>query len=899
MALFCEKASLVTESDVEQKFIYAFLTAPLPMGFGFNDTQILTKHILRQQTIGKGQNQKYYYPDYLVSIRGVPICVIEAKKPNEELSAAFSEARLYSAEINSKFPHDINSCKFIIVCNGNETWAGYYDQAEPIIKLKFDDFSTENKKYTEFLKFCSLDKMLEIANQPYIVMRGKSLYNTPVSQLKGKRVQNETIQDNAFGRTFIIENRNIFDPQTEEDREIIVDNAYIPSAKREQHIDPIYREIRKFEMPNKDDYISIATKEPTELVQKISKRIDDKVESYSLILLIGNVGSGKTTFIRYFKRKFLEEKQSELAQKCDWIFLNMNSAPINNSEIYDWIKQDIITQLKNNHKCTDFLSIDTIKKIFRKEVREFENGLGQLLKNNESEYNSKLYGILSSSMNNNNTLLISLLQYFKESAGTFPIIVLDNCDKRNKEEQLLMFQVAEWLRNTFKCLVILPMRDSTYDQYRNEPPLDTVVKDLVFRIDPPDLLKVLQSRLDYIIRNTIQEDRTYTLDNGVSVDIGNYELIEYFKCILMAIRQNSMTLDIFYRLSDRNTRYGIQIFEDFCKSGHINSSDFLMMRTVGKEYVLPSHKFLNALLRKNRKYYNGEESNFINLFGSDYHDDLPDPFVRIDILKWLQVKSQQIDKDKEKLFVVSDIIKDLQLIGHKDTIIYRELNYMIKKGLILCETLLLKATVDDRVRITLTGRLHLSLLTNMTYIAACAENINFRNTDVMMRISRRLALPQYLSKISVYLNAKDAIEYLIDYRQFFLQGQHSFIKEDECISIYDMQDSKNSLDKWRENDIELKNWTICYEKYSNNTVIEAVIVKKEQGAVICKFDDYYKLKGFLSVIGDQYKLSDEIYQTLEKNDIIQCRVISYDLQHDSYQLCYMSLIKHLEGEQSH
>ena len=135
MALFCDKNSLVTESDVEQKFIYAFLTAPIPMGFGLNDTQILTKHILRQQLIGKGQKQKYYYPDYLISIRGIPVCVVEAKKPKEDLENAFAEARLYASEINAKFPHHINSCKYIIVCNGDETWAGYCDQAQTVMTV--------------------------------------------------------------------------------------------------------------------------------------------------------------------------------------------------------------------------------------------------------------------------------------------------------------------------------------------------------------------------------------------------------------------------------------------------------------------------------------------------------------------------------------------------------------------------------------------------------------------------------------------------------------------------------------------------------------------------------------------------------------------------------------------
>ena len=196
-----------------------------------------------------------------------------------------------------------------------------------------------------------------------------------------------------------------------------------------------------------------------------------------------------------------------------------------------------------------------------------------------------------------------------------------------------MFEVAQWLRTTFSCIVILPMRDTTYDVYRYEPPLDTVVKDLVFRIDPPDLFKVIQARLDYIIRITNQTDTSYVLQNGMNVSVKRMELIEYFRCILLSIRSNRMISDIFYRLSDRNTRSGIEIFEGFCKSGHISADDILKVRVSNEE--IPTYKLLNALLRKNRRYYNGDESNFINLFYSDYNDDFPDPFVRIDILNWL------------------------------------------------------------------------------------------------------------------------------------------------------------------------------------------------------------------------------------------------------------------------
>ena len=176
--------------------------------------------------------------------------------------------------------------------------------------------------------------------------------------------------------------------------------------------------------------------------------------------------------------------------------------------------------------------------------------------------------------------------------------MLDNCDKRNKDEQLLMFEVAQWLRTQYKCIVILPMRDTTYDMYKSEPPLDTVVRDLVFRIDPPDLLKVLQARLDYITRITVQTSNTDVLENGIRVAIRREELVEYFKLIMVAIRKDRWISNLFYRLANKNTRNGIQIFEDFCKSGHMKPNDILAMRVLGDESQVPTYRFENVLLRK-------------------------------------------------------------------------------------------------------------------------------------------------------------------------------------------------------------------------------------------------------------------------------------------------------------
>lgn len=892
MALFCEYNSLITESDVEQKFIYPFLTSEEPIGLGLDSSQILTKNLLRGKSIGKGQSQKVYFPDYLINMRGIPIVVIEAKKPKEDLDKAYAEARLYAQEVNAGFPHNINVCQLAIVSNGIETWAGYTDQDVPCIKLVFDDFSVENVKFVKLIQFCSGTRLEELSSKPYISTRGKAEFYTPVSRLGGKRVQNEELEENTFGRTFILDNRSIFDPKTEKDMGLIVENAYVPSVKREQHIEPIYKEIKKFELPSMKNTTLLSTEEPDELVQKMNRRIIDKNDAYSLMLLVGNVGSGKTTFIRYFKKMFLAAKHPELARKCDWIFLNMNFAPISGAEIYDWIKKNTIEEIISNHRNISFSDIEIIKKIFRKDIRVFDAGIGSLLKSNEIEYNKELFNLLKERMNNSTNYLGALLSYLKEYHDILPIIVLDNCDKRNKDEQLLMFQVAEWIRTTYKCIVLLPMRDSTYDLYKNEPPLDTVVKDLVFRIDPPDLLKVVQARLDYIIRITNQSESTYVLNNGINISIQNAELIEYFKCILMAIRNNRMAADIFYKLSDRNTRNGIQLFEDFCKSGHILADDFFKIRVIGKEYELPLYKFLNALLRKNRKYYNGEESNFVNLFYSDYTDDMPDPFVRIDILYWLKTKKVQEGPTKVRgMFPVRDIFRDMQLVGHEVSIVERELNYLIKRGLVVSETLCSSADKNDLVKIALPGLLHLRLLKNVTYLAACAEDVLFKDVVVMTTITRRLSSNAYTSKISMALTANEMINYLSEYKKEFCSFPEQYISDKEKIEMFDLSECKAVIEKWIEDDPFVKEEFTNIETYKPSMRVSVNVENKDNGGLVCLFGNKKTIKGFISAVDKHYNLDYFEYDGINEGDCLLCEIMEYDYSHKSFQLKYISKLE--------
>jgi type I site-specific restriction endonuclease len=111
MATLAKIDSSASESDVEQKFIVSLLLQAAPDGLGYSDVDYRTKVDIRKLAIDKGNSKKLYYPDYAIVCDGLPLLIIEAKTPGQDLREAMREARLYAAEINASYPKGINPCE--------------------------------------------------------------------------------------------------------------------------------------------------------------------------------------------------------------------------------------------------------------------------------------------------------------------------------------------------------------------------------------------------------------------------------------------------------------------------------------------------------------------------------------------------------------------------------------------------------------------------------------------------------------------------------------------------------------------------------------------------------------------------------------------------------------------
>jgi hypothetical protein len=461
--------------------------------------------------------------------------------------------------------------------------------------------------------------------------------------------------------------------------------------------------------------------------------------------------------------------------------LDLNEAPVNSVDIYSWLKSAIVQDLSGQNPNIDVHEYDIIKKIYALQINEFDKIATVLLE--PSAYKGSLFNLIQELKANKDVTLQAYIDYFVHNKGKNLIIVLDNCDKRNLSEQLLMFEVANWLKENTKSIVFLPIRDTTFDLYRHEKPLDTVIKDLIFRINPPSLERVLYERIKYASRLSEKNDaRFYQLANGFTVSYPAGDELFYLRSILKSLFQNNFFRSMISGLAGRDIRKGIEIFLDFCKSGHIYEEEIVKMKHNHGDYVIPNHIISKVFMRGNRVYYSDAETKVKNLFFSDVDDNLPNPFSRITILNWLKVNSQSKGPSNIAGFhKVSTLLSDLGILGYETERLKEELRSLMRSELIISETQ--NSEIIDEgelISINTPGIIHLKLLSDVDYLGSCAEDVWYNQDSIASKIASRMAgkdTYSHLSRHSTLENGDALIRYLEGYHKKYYQASENFIAD--------------------------------------------------------------------------------------------------------------------------
>lgn len=868
---------MFTESDVEQKFIYNLLTSSSPVGLDFFPDDVQTKRDIRSFTIGKGTSKKLYFPDYVVVLDGLPTMIIEAKKPQDkDLEEAYREARLYAAEINAAYKTQVNPCSRVIATNGERLIAGFSDSQSYVVDLPIENNAVTNQGFIELLEFANRRKQAEEISKIRSHLRGTAQYTKPVFLLGGNAVINETVGENGFGSNLSLEYQSLFNPETTEEKAEIVTNAYINSKRRESHVAPIDRILRATVPPHqRDAKIIDNTDNPIEIINTLDNTAKLKNE---LCLLVGGVGAGKSTFTEFLRLKALPQN---LVASTRWVNVNLNNAPVSRTEIYSWIVGDLISGIRRKYPKEDFDSLDFLQALYKDELEAVSKGRAALFPPNSTQHLEILSEELGRLQADKVNTLRNLITLLFEKQGLLLVIVLDNCDKRSRDDQLLMFEVAAWMKGTFRSLIFLPLRDTTYDLYSDQPPLDTVIKDLVFRIEAPLLEKVISARMGFLLRKVEASTSSFNFstENGLTVSCSRNEVFNYMRSVITTLFQDADFKSIIKGLAGRNIRRGLEVVLDFCKSGHISTDQILKMRLSIGEYRLPPHLVYKVLLKGNRRYFSDDKSRLLNVFYSDNNDDLPDPFVRLDILSWLRDNFRKKGPNNSTGYhKVETLIQVMQGIGHSRSRVLLETNALVEKELVMSEGLTKSVDSADLIIITASGFTHFNIFRNINYLSTVAEDTQFRDSSVSKSISDNMVGTGYYR-----LDSKDAslstsiqlVDYLANYSEkfFFKNEAMDIVSTWSHTSL--IKDLKSFLSTQADKDDQFRSLSKIKFDYKNGSEhLGQIVAIKEYGIFV-------ELSAGLACLVHVSKFGvrpEKVFQDVEEGDDVIVKILEYNLE---------------------
>ncbi len=417
--------------------------------------------------------------------------------------------------------------------------------------------------------------------------------------------------------------------------------------------------------------------------EKAAEFLKSTAYSGEMVLLMGGIGVGKTTFIHHFF-KFVIGPQRKNAL---WFYVNFLDASPNPESIEDHIYNAI--------------------------VREFELKYGHLMVEMKEELSRA--GISSPRPTVKDIMILfSLLT----RRGYTLALVLDNADQHSyvtEKYQDRALLLAKSITESLRTITIVTLREESFFRSTMSGVLDAIVPSSVFHVSYPSFEEIIRSRIDYMLRLLEMSDDKIEATIRRSAKLGDKKktLTTYFEIIKDSLRGNRRMGHEILRFMDEvsggDMRQALDFFRTFLVSGNTNISEMMyqdelnVARRSGMRYQIPFHHVIKSIILEHSRLYSSAESRIMNLFelNSAYTNS---HFLHLRILNYLEARMSYSTRHGRGYVEIDEVIGKAEELDATVDAVGDSLKKMAHYGLVEFENQSKKGyDTAAYVRVTNTG----------------------------------------------------------------------------------------------------------------------------------------------------------------------------------------------------
>lgn len=454
----------------------------------------------------------------------------------------------------------------------------------------------------------------------------------------------------------------------------------------------------------------VSSQEGEELQDEIRSAI--KFQKGEFVLIIGNKGAGKSTFIDRFFRLVLDK---QLRESCLILRIDLANSDGNEGTISEWLIDKLKTELETNLFRDGYPTYDDLQGVFFSEYKRWSDGEYKPLYQRDKNAFKEKFGELIS-----NLIINQPRDYVKKLLGNsifsrklMPCIVFDNTDHFPQSFQESVFQFAQSIYRECFSFIICPITDRTVWQLSKSGPLQSY-DHRDFYLPVPSTKEVLTKRVEFIKLKAQADPETreeYFTKKGIRLSISNVT------AFALSVEDIFVKEDYVGRmvgwLANFDIRRGLQIAQRVITSPILDISEPVKAYAIGQRFRPQRLSIKKALLLGDYNHFYQKDSNFIlNVFEVN-SNAVTSPLLRLSVLRLL-IDIYSDNSEPEKIYCsVEDILNYFEPATISRTIIKENLKTLLEYRLIEpYDPTDTNVYEPQRVKITHCGRIHYEFVTD-------------------------------------------------------------------------------------------------------------------------------------------------------------------------------------------
>lgn len=505
------------------------------------------------------------------------------------------------------------------------------------------------------------------------------------------------------------------------------------------------------------------------------------------ILLIGDVGVGKSTFIN----NLLVVEAAAVFEKAITFKIDLGSKAIIALDVKRAIIKLIRQQLKDLY-AIDIMDDDFVRNAYYINLEEFKKSVHvkRLYDIDPLKAIEKEIDFLSELVSDEAAHIKQSLEYLSKNQQKQVVVFIDNCDQRNDQDQETAFLVAQEFATDWPVIVFVCLRPETFHRTKKIKGALSGYHTKAFTIPPPRIDDVIQKRLSFAQKITSGEIVLSRL-SGQTTFSKLHILIQVFKDSLA----NNKDLYIFLEnLSNGNIRKAVELIKKYFGSGHVDTEKILRIQSEQGHYTIPVHELLRSVIFGDNVHYNPNSSEIVNLFEVRSYDS-KEHFIVPLILGLLNDYSA--NNRNQGFILVEEMYAHIQRFGFIPSQIDGALNFMYSKGLF--ETSQKGNALNSNaegllMRATGCGVYHLDFLINsFTYIDAIIVDVPIFDDNTRENIINTLDIIQRLDRATIFASYLDSV-----WESAKIKDSHFIWPQRSKQIVSEIQSIRNKIESFRQ-----------------------------------------------------------------------------------------------------